>query len=577
MLASVLLATGVQHLRLAQVAAADADQTSHRLAFYAQALEANLARHEALPGLLALERDLAHLLAAPDDTKRLRAANIYLEAAERAAGVAAAYLMDADGRTLAASNWSRPGSFVGQNYAYRPYFRAALAGCTGRFYGVGATTGEPGYFLSAPLRAGGRVVGVVAIKVSLEAFERALVESGELALLTDHDRVAFLAARPDWRYRALAPLSETVRQRLAETRQYGAEPPASLLEGAGISGSAATTRLVSDARTMVWQEREVEPLGWRIVVLRDPSPWRREAWIAGAAAGFALAFAIAVVAMLQFRRLRREELRRLHGELERRIVERTADLSRQVATLERTEGILRETRDAAVQAGKLAVLGQMAAGMTHELSQPLAALHAYADNAQTLLDRGQLEPVRENLDAISRLAARLGRLVGQLKAFARKAPLEAGPVAVDAALANALLIVEPRRRELAAGIDTGGMLPGLAVRADATRFEQILINLLRNALDASAVAATPEVTVIGEREGSEVRVVIRDNGPGISPEAQAHLFEAFFTTKGAGEGLGLGLVISQAIAEGFGGRIEASNAPGSGAEFRICLPAADHV
>lgn len=579
LLVCALAALVVYRAALDSALAADRDATAQRLAFYAQSLQANLERYESLPGLLALERDLARLLANPGDGDRRQAANAYLEAAQQAAGVAAAYVMDMRGDTLAASNWRQPGTFVGQNYAFRPYFRAATDGGTGRFYAVGATTGEPGYFLSAPLRGQGNhgeMTGVVAIKVALEDFERALVDSGDLALLADRDGIVFLAARPDWRYRSLLPLSDEVRVRLAETRQYGQHTPRALLADDRLP---AGVRLADagDRRELLWQAHRVGPLDWQLVVLRDPAPLRRGAWIAAAAAVFALAFALTLAAIFRLRRYRRQELRRLHAELEKRIAERTADLSHQVAALERTEAILHETRDAAVQAGKLAVLGQMAAGMTHELNQPLAALHNYSDNAVALLDRGQLDEVRGNLISISHLAGRLGRIVSQLKSFARKSPDSASAVAVDSALANALLIVEPRRRELGAAIDTAGVAPGLLVRAEAVRIEQVLVNLLRNGLDAAAQNEAPRLEIIAgiagaDGDGGQVRIAVRDNGAGIPAASQAHLFEPFYTTKTAGEGLGLGLAISLAIVESLGGRIEAGNrSDGRGAEFAVLL------
>ncbi|HEX5803002.1 MAG TPA: ATP-binding protein [Azospira sp.] len=575
--ACALAALAVYRAALDGAVAADRAATAQRLAFYAQSLEASLERYESLPGLLALERDLARLLATPDDGERRQAANAYLEAAQQAAGVAAAYLMDTRGDTLAASNWRQPGTFVGQNYGFRPYFRAAAAGGTGRFYAIGATTGEPGYFLSAPLRSQGnrgQIIGVVAIKVALEDFERALVDSGDLALLADGDGIVFLAAQPAWRYRSLLPLSDEVRVRLAETRQYGLHTPQPLLAGSELPGGAAAVRLADagDGRELLWQAHRVGSLDWQLVVLRDPAPLRRGAWIAAAAAAFALAFALTLAAIFRLRRHRRQELRRLHAELEQRIAERTADLSHQIAALERTEAILHETRDAAVQAGKLAVLGQMAAGMTHELNQPLAALHNYSDNAMALLDRGQLDAVRGNLESISHLAGRLGRIVSQLKSFARKSPASPSAVAVDSALANALLIVEPRRRELGALIDLAGVAPGLLVRAEAVRIEQVLVNLLRNGLDAAAQNDAPRLEIVAGIAGGQVRIAVRDNGAGIPAASQPHLFEPFYTTKTAGEGLGLGLAISLAIVESLGGRIEAGNrSDGGGAEFAVLL------
>ena len=195
---------------------------AQRLDGFALSLEATLARHEALPGLLALHPSLLDLLRHPDDGRRVAAANAYLEAAQQGAAVSAAYLIGADGVTLAASNWRLPRGFVGHSYAFRPYFRDALDGGLGRFYGVGVTTGEPGYFIAGPVRDGGRVLGVVVLKVSLDSIEQALAGSGDM-LLADADGVVFLAAERRLRYRTLAPLDAVAAERNAQTRQYGGQ------------------------------------------------------------------------------------------------------------------------------------------------------------------------------------------------------------------------------------------------------------------------------------------------------------------------------------------------------------------
>lgn len=553
------------------------EATGHRLAFYALSLEASLARYEALPGLLALERDLLHLLEVPAATRNRDAANRYLEAAQLGAGVAAAYLIDRQGNTLAASNWRQEAGFVGQNYAFRPYFQEAIAGRVGRFYGIGATTGEPGFFLSAPVRSGNRIVGVVAIKVSLEPFEQALAKSGDTVLLADRDGVVFLSSVPAWRYRTLTPLADAVRSRLLETRQYGGYPLLPLAQGEGIRGGAQQVLIAGDGtpvRARLQQIRQVAPLGWQLVVLVDPSGLRRGAWVAAAAAAFAAAFSLSLAVYFRLRRRRREELQCVHAELEARIAERTSDLSRKIEELKQTEAILRTTRDSAVQAGKLAVLGQMSAGMSHELNQPLAALHTFSDNAAALLERGRIDEVRDNLQMISQLAERMGRIVGQLKAFARKAPVGKAAVRILSAVDNALLIVEPRRRELGAQIGVHAEHPETAVVGEQVRIEQVLLNLLRNGLDAMVGQAEAQLDVSITVVGAFVRIAVCDHGPGIPPETLPHLFEPFFTTKPVGEGLGLGLSISLAIVEGFGGRLEAANVAGAGAEFAVLLPLA---
>ncbi|HLO62292.1 MAG TPA: cache domain-containing protein, partial [Azonexus sp.] len=202
----------------------DRRQAAQRLDAFALSLDATLSRHESLPGLLALDPSLAAVLREPDNPQRIAAANAYLEAAQQGAAVAVNFLIDAQGKTVAASNWRQPQSFVGHNYAFRPYFRDALDKGLGRFYGVGVTTGEPGYFLAAPVREAGRTLGVIVLKLGLESMEQALGKGGDTLLLADGDGVVFLSANRQWRYRTLGRLNDAVTERLRQTQQYGSQP-----------------------------------------------------------------------------------------------------------------------------------------------------------------------------------------------------------------------------------------------------------------------------------------------------------------------------------------------------------------
>jgi two-component system C4-dicarboxylate transport sensor histidine kinase DctB len=547
---------------------------AQRLDAFALSLEATLYRHEALPGLLALEPSLAALLRDPGNPARIAAANAYLEAAQQGAAVAATYLIDASGLTLAASNWRQPRSFIGHNYAFRPYFRDAVDQGLGRFYGVGVTTGEPGYFIAAPLREQGKVVGVVAIKVGLETLEQAMAGTGDTLLLTDADGIVFLASDRRLRYRNLAPLAESARQRLESTRQYGNQIIQPLADQPLPLTAQEPVRLAlpdEARREHLIVSRPVGNLGWQVVQLGRPDEARGSAFTGASALVFAAAFALGLAAHFQHRARRREELRRIHAELESRIAERTADLTEKIAALQRTEAILHETRDNAVQAGKLAVLGQLSAGISHELNQPLAALQTFADNAAALLARGRHDEVAENLQMISDLVGRTGRIVRQLKSFARREVDTPQAVNVADTIEHALLIVEPRRREIAAQIAITPFAPALTVTAEAGRLEQVLVNLLLNALDAMHDKPEPRVEVAVRAETGQVVIEVRDHGPGIPDEVRGHLFEPFYTTKPAGAGLGLGLAISLTIVESYGGTLAARNAPSGGAIFVLSL------
>jgi len=269
-----------------------------------------------------------------------------------------------------------------------------------------------------------------------------------------------------------------------------------------------------------------------------------------------------------------------HLELEQRIAERTLDLVatnrsllEKIEALKNTESILRESRDNAVQAGKLAVLGQMSAGISHEISQPLTAIQTFTSNSVNLLEHGRIPEVVENLGMIRRMTDRIGVIVAEIKSFSRKSPAEKQRISIVNAIHQAIMLVEPRRRQIDAVIDVQPFQETVRVWADSVRFEQVLVNLLRNALDAVADLPVRHIAVTVTPCGSEVRIVVKDTGHGIPEAVFPHLFESFFTTKQTGQGLGLGLAISQMIITGFGGKLTAQNHDAGGAEFTVALEA----
>jgi two-component system, NtrC family, C4-dicarboxylate transport sensor histidine kinase DctB len=592
----LLLAVAARSLLYSTRVEAQRQSAAQRLEFFVTNLEYALEKSAPLPFLLGLERDVVDLLLHPDDPERVRRVNHFLETAQSSASVAATYLLDAHGLTLASSNWATPQSYIGQRYAFRPYFQEAMAGRPGRFYGVGATTGEPGYFLSFPLRQDDRILGALVVKVKLEELESAWERSGELLLVSDENGVVFLSSHPAWKYHTLAPIAPQAQERLLQARQYptlARSPPA---EHAAIpfeSGARVVTLRLPKAGgsgpvEYLVQSRPAGPLGWHMLLLSDLREARSFALGGAAAVGFAAAFALTALVFVQQRRSRQRErhqarqaLERVYRDLERRISERTADLvaanerlEEKVSALARTERILRETQDSAVQAGKLAVLGQTAAGITHELNQPLAALTTLQDNTVRLVELGRLDEARDNLRLMSQLTGKMGRILGMLKAFARKSPRASGPVAIAQVVADALALVDTRRRDLGVTVEMPPIDTSVQAVGDSVRIEQILVNLLRNGIEAMDGGADRRLEIAVEREVHAVRIAVRDHGGGIAAEARDHLFEPFFTTKAPGVGLGLGLAISRVIAQGLGGELTGGDAPGGGAEFVVTLVAA---
>jgi len=522
-------------------------QGQRQLQLMAPELQSVLERFETLPFVLAQQPDLANALAHPNDPEAIAKLNQTLQTIQQQAKVGALYLMDRNGLTLGASNWDQPLGFAGKNFSYRPYFQAALKGEAGRFYGIGTSTSEAGYFIAQPVKRHGSIDGVIAVKISLSELEQNWNSAEDPILLADRHGVIFLSNRPKWRYHSLAPLPPSAIEELASTQQYTGRDVTPLARNPG-------PRVTQQVGRLGW-ELMIFPNQLRVV--RSGINWALAAALLLACGG------VSYWAMHQQHR-RREERLAFDRELESRINQRTQQLSE-------TNRILRTTQNELVQAGKLAMLGQMAAGMTHELNQPLAAIRAFADNARTFLERGQPEQAASNLGHISDASARMGAIISQLKGFARKDET-VGPVNLGRAARSSAFLLESESRRCNVTVEIEASTEPITVAGDTVRIEQVLINLLCNALDAVEGRPNPLVSVVLSQEGGEGVARISDNGPGIPQEVAAHLFEPFFTTKPAGQGLGLGLAISSSIAQAMNGHLSARNLDGGGAQFELRLP-----
>lgn len=573
------------------------EQAGPRRDVYVEGLRSELGRHETLPAVIAYSASLRQLLASPGDEALRQRANTYLEQVAAASGAAAVYVTDPQGTTQAASNWRGPASFVDMNFSYRPYFRDALSKGSGRFYGIGTTSGEPGYYFArriAEKEGGGeenRVAGVVVVKVSLSALEHTWAQAADRVLVSDGHGVTILSSVPGWAFRTLEPLSDGLRDRLEATRQYDRVDLRALevrRQDDGTAGpEAAVLRIGGGGGPLFLAvSRTVPGTDWRLMLLTDMAPVRHArhvGWGGGAAAALLLALAGLLIHQrrrtAQAQRATRAALERAAQDLERQVAARTAELTAANADLHRAQ-------DRLVQAAKLAALGQLATGIAHELNQPLAALRTLSDNAAAFLARGKPERVTENLGHIAALTERMARITGQLRGFARRSDRVSdrvsegaqaagvAPVQVSAAVGNSLSLLAEKTRRLGAQVETT-VDPALCVAFDPVRLEQVLVNLLGNALDAVEGQPQRHIALRASRTGDRVRVQVDDSGPGIAASALPHLFEPFFTTKPPGQGLGLGLVISAGIVQDHGGQIHAANRPEGGAMFTLDLPAHD--
>lgn len=595
LLLAVGLAVASLAWRWAENAAIDRlrEAGAQRLQGYALGLENLLSKYDFLPGTLELNKDVIALLEHQDDAALRRDVNGYLESVNRLSRATTIYIVNLDGRTQAASNWRAADSFVGDNVAFRPYVRDALDGKPGGFYGVGTTSREPGYFFAHGIYRNGHMLGVAALKVNIEKLERSWVQGKDRVLLADANGVAILSSAPEWKYGTLAPLAPAVRRELEMSRQFYSHSlvPIGYRELRRIDASASIVAApgVGGSGRMLSQSLKLGARQWQFVYFSDLGPAE-----ASARSAFLFAYLVqALLAMLvlyarQRRRLgrqrlrAREDLQRAYDELETMVADRTASLQQMTHNLSaenqvrrKAEQQLRQAQSELIQAAKMAVLGQMSAGMTHELNQPLTALRTMADNARVLIDRGRLPEASANLATISQLVARMGLITGQLRQFARKADATLQAVPVAAAITGALFLVERRVEQERVNFRMSMLDHDVHALCDGNRLEQVLVNLFTNALDAMHDSAVRQLTVSVERTADRVMIGVADTGPGIAPDVRAHLFEPFFTTKPQGQGLGLGLAISEQIVREFGGLLRVESTAAGGARFIIELPLAE--
>lgn len=586
--------SGIQSLR---------ENAGHRLDLLAAAIDNEVTRVTHIPGMLALHPEILDLLRDGEQrAARQPAVNRYLErlAAQHVDSLAV-FVMDRRGRVVASSDWILTDNLLGADLSRRPYFQAAIKGAPYRQYAVDGVRDDPGFFFAQPIRderQDWKIVGVAVMKASIRAVERQWLANEAPALIADGNGVVLLSAPATWRYASLQPLSgeqvdELVRAQF-DGRKLGVMSldidARAALTGSVVhlSGRAAEALGSGRDHDYLAVSRNLPGTAWHLIVFSSLQP------VAQQAIQYALLVVAALASLilwLLYQRQRRRVLQARLGlqavlesanrDLEQKVAARTEDLTRTVETLEaevhermQAETTLRAAQEELVQAGKLAVLGQLATGITHELNQPLGAVRTLAGNSIEFLKRGDQQTAEKNLRIVCDLADQMGGIIQPLKSFARKAP--ATPARVDVAhpVGNALFLLDQSLRRAGVQVCNHCVAEQWFAWCDANRLQQVLINLIGNAADA--MQACPErVLEIGAARAADGRIAlaVSDTGCGLSAAALDRIFEPFFTTKGAGEGLGLGLAISRDIVRDFGGELLAENRTEGGARFIILLPA----
>ncbi|WP_210248873.1 sensor histidine kinase [Aureimonas leprariae] len=550
------------------------------------ALRGKLEKQRALPLILREDPAVAAAIQTRDPA-RLAAVDAKLERLARATRAAVIYILDASGTAVAASNYREPTSFVGSDYAFRDYYRAALASGAAEQYALGTVSGRPGVYFSARIDRDDRPgFGVVVVKVELDAVEDDWRHGGQPVFVADERGIVVASSVPDWRFRTLRPIPAAEAAAIRDSMQFGAAglAPLGIAEDADLAGFVRIGTGADESRLFAMAAGAVPGglPGWRLHLL---VPAGRE--LAGAA-GLARLVAALVLALLgligfflvrrgRLARLRREERVRAAAELEGRVAERTADLASanrrltgEIAEREKAEARVVALRDDLAQANRLATLGQVTAGVAHEINQPLAAIRTYAENAHSFLARGDAERADGNLEKVVGLTDRIAAITDTLRDFSRRGKGAIEPLAVEGIVDGALLILNSRIRESGVALERRSTGGAATIMGGRIRLEQVLVNLVRNALEALEGRSDGHVAIDVANADGEVRITVSDDGPGIPAEIRPVLFTPFRTSKA--QGTGLGLVISADIVTELGGTLAAAERPGGGTVFTIRLP-----
>ena len=520
-----------------------------RAALFTGNLLSELQRTSVVPQLLARDPALIGSLRGND----FSTTSARLISAQKEIGAAAIRLLDASGRTVGATDRFQ----IGTNSSQQPYFVDALRSRDSVFTVSVRPEGGYEFAYSRAVVADGKTLGVIVVGADLLRLERSWASLQDAVAVTDSEGRIVLATEPRWRGLTL-PEALAVRsapsaiQRAFQVTTDWSSPPAD----AYVQG-----------RAVMRTESRIPFRGWRMITFAayDSVRDRVNAILAMEIMGLAILLAATFYILSHRTRVQSEAFMRESADLRAL----NARLTREIAERERVQKELRFAEQTVQQSSKLAALGEMSAGVSHELNQPLAAMKTYLAGARLLLQRGRPEEALASFHRIDTLIERMGAITRQLKSYARKGGEAVEPVDLRAAASTALSMMEPQLRERTVRIAHKLPRRPVMVMADRIRLEQVVINLLRNAVDAVKTVRDPRVE-IEVSEGSHAYLSVRDNGPGVSDLEK--LFEPFWTTKSPGEGTGLGLAISSGIVADFGGRLTAHNEDGGGAVFIVELP-----
>ncbi len=520
-----------------------------QLALYSGRIISDLQRSAIVPLLLSRDTTLISALNSADFTNSSQRLIGYHDDI----GTKEIFLLDKTGRTVASSDRNNLGEFLSD----KPVYVAALRSNDTVFTNFENSSGGRSYYFSRHLLSDKEIVGIIVVEVGLGGLFDTWAKNDATLIVTDSEGTILLSTERQFENQTLSealsnkPILSTMERALRATGQW--------------SGSVADAYIRDQPLFRI--DEKVPFQGWNIVYLASYESIR--ARVNGILAleimGYAMLFALLFYIMSK-RAIKKSfayqaesaELRTLNEQL-------TLEISQR----EEAERNLQVAEQSLAQSSKLAALGEMSAAVSHELNQPLAAMRTYIAGAKLLLKRHRPEEAIGSFQRIDDLIGRMGTITKQLKSYARKGSDDLHPVDLRSSVHGSLSMMSPQLNQL--DIDITETMPKtpVMVMGDEVRLEQVIVNLLRNAIDAMKIQSDRHLEILLVA-GEVAKLSIKDNGTGI--ENLDNLFEPFYTTKQAGDGVGLGLAISSGIANDLGGRLLARNIKPHGAVFEFQLP-----
>ncbi len=562
-------------------------QSELSLKLIEESLRGELSKYLYHPQLLASNSGIAKILSGEPAEEKIRSVNEKLEHINRISGALAIHVMNDRGEVVASSKWNEHRNFIGKNFSHFPYFQAAMQGRLGRHFAAESTSGRRSYYFAYPVRSDNQIIGVVVTKMALNRVENSWITPDQEVLVVDDNEVIFLSSNPHWRLRSFRHLNETTHRRPGKNFE-NSNPEFRPLVISEITDEPLITIDLSFSTTAAFPQQyimtrsKMEDAGWTVMILASTASVSRQVNIALIIATTLMLSLILGITNFCQRRWRLKERLAFQNEaritLEARVRNRTRKLMSsnrklmfEIAERERAEAELRRTQSELVRAEKLAALGQMSAGLSHELNQPLAAIRFYADNTQKFLDNNDIPQTRSNLQSISELTDRMAKIVKHLRTYASTQPAETGPVSPLVCLDEALTLLRYGIQRHKVSVEIKSDTSNNLVMGGDVQLQQVFINLLNNSIEALLDSPKKVIKISIHRKDDMIEITFEDSGTGISAKHLERIFDPFFTTKEKGVGLGLGLSISSSIVKQIGGSIRAGQSEIGGAKFVIVL------